>query len=118
MWPFDIVRPVDRAQRHTEGRRNRRLRQPTLTQQHHLDALALRRRDLPAQRSFQPPHLGLAAFDHLFSSNQMAQANHSLGEENSTPFVPPVRRLPTKTSIQAVLEVVATAEVVGRERAQ
>src|SRR5262249_23942157 len=56
---------------------------PTLTQQHHLDALALRRRYLPAQRSFQPPHLGFAAFDHLFSPNQMAQANHTSGEENS-----------------------------------
>src|SRR5262249_36199809 len=38
---------------------------------------------LPAQRSFQPPHLGFAAFDHLFSPNQMAQANHTSGEENS-----------------------------------
>src|SRR5215470_12165670 len=64
-------------------RRNRRLGHPTLTQQHHLDALALRRRYLPAQRSFQPPHLGFAAFDHLFSPNQMAQANHTSGEENS-----------------------------------
>jgi hypothetical protein len=61
----------------------RRLGHPTLTQQHHLDALALRRRYLPAQRSFQPPHLGLAAFDHLFPPNQMAQANHTSGEENS-----------------------------------
>src|SRR5262249_47284172 len=61
--------------------RNRRLGHPTLTQQHHLDALALRRRYLPPQRSFQPPHLGFAAFDHLFS--QMAQANHTSGEENS-----------------------------------
>src|SRR5262245_23908328 len=43
----------------------------------------LRRRYLPAQRSFQPPHLGFAAFDHLFSPNQMAQANHTSGEENS-----------------------------------
>src|SRR5262249_44677644 len=63
--------------------RNRRLGHPTLTQQHHLDALALRRRYLPAQRSFQPPPLGFAAFDHLFSPNQMAQANHTSGEENS-----------------------------------
>jgi hypothetical protein len=78
------MRPVDRALRHTERRRNRRLRQPTLTQQHHLDALALRRRDLPAQRSFQPPLLGLAAFDHLFPPNQMVQANHTSGQERST----------------------------------
>jgi len=35
----------------------------------------------------------------------MAPANHTLGEENSTPFAP-VQRLPTKTSIQAVLELV------------
>src|SRR5262249_50510168 len=77
------VRTVHRAQRHAHCRRNRRLGHPTLTQQHHLDALALRRRYLPAQRSFQPPHLGFAAFDHLFSPNQMAQANHTSGEENS-----------------------------------
>src|SRR5215469_9550255 len=39
----------------------------TLTQQHHLDALALRSRYLPPQRSLQPPHLGFAAFCHLCS---------------------------------------------------
>src|SRR5262245_26280549 len=77
------VRTVHRAQRHAHCSRNRRLGHPTLTQQHHLDALALRRRYLPAQRSFQPPHLGFAAFDHLFPSNPMAQANHTSGEENS-----------------------------------
>src|SRR5262249_1215277 len=73
---------------HAHCRRNRRLGHPTLTQQHHLDALALRRRYLPAQRSFQPPHLGFAAFDHLFSPNQMAQANHTSGEENSPRLSP------------------------------
>jgi superfamily I DNA and/or RNA helicase len=41
--------------------------------------LALRRRYLPAQRSLQPPHLGLAAFDHPFLPNQMVQANHPSG---------------------------------------
>jgi len=46
--------------------------------------LALRGRYLPSQRSFQPPHLGFAAFDHLFPPNQMAQANHTSGEENTS----------------------------------
>jgi hypothetical protein len=35
------VRPVHRTQRHAHRFRNRRLRHPTLSQQHHLDALAL-----------------------------------------------------------------------------
>jgi hypothetical protein len=35
---------------------------------HHLDALALRRRYLPPQRSVQPPHLGFAAFVSLVCS--------------------------------------------------
>jgi hypothetical protein len=46
-----------------------------------LDALALRGRYLPPQRSFQPPHRGFAACDHLFAPNQMAQANHTSGRE-------------------------------------
>src|ERR687887_534836 len=75
------VRAVHRAQRHAHRSRNRRLRHPALTQQHHLDALALRGRYLPSQRSFQPPHLGFAAFDHLFPPNQMAQANHTSGRK-------------------------------------
>src|SRR6516165_3072687 len=98
------VRAVYRAQRHAHRSRNRRLRHPALTQQHHLDALALRRRYLPSQRSFQPPHLAFAAFGHLFFSNQMVQANHTLGEENSFPTSrsPYLRQI----SIQAVMEVV------------
>ena len=60
------VGAVHRAQRHAHRSRNRGLRHPALTQQHHLDALALRRWHLPSQRSLQPTHLGLAAFDHLF----------------------------------------------------
>jgi hypothetical protein len=53
-----------------------------------LDALALRRRYLPAKRSSKPPHLGFAAFGHLFPPNQMAQANHSSGGENNKQFPP------------------------------
>lgn len=53
-------RAVHRAQRHAHCRRNRRLRQATLTQQRHLDALARRCRYFPPQRRFQPPHLGFA----------------------------------------------------------
>ena len=71
------VRAVHRAQRRTHCRRNSGLRHSALTQQHHLDALALRSRYLPSQRSFQPPHLGFAAFDHLLAPNQMAKANHT-----------------------------------------
>jgi hypothetical protein len=56
------VRAVHRAQRHAHRRRNSGLRHSALTQQHHLDALALRSRYLPSQRSFQPPHLGFAAY--------------------------------------------------------
>ena len=60
-----------------------KLRHPALTQQHHLDALTLRDRYLLSQRSFQPPHLGFAAFDHLFAPNQMAQTNHTSGRRRS-----------------------------------
>src|SRR6516162_4017867 len=67
---------------------DRRLRHPTFTQQHHLDALALRCWYLPAKRSSQPPHLGFAAFGHLFLPNQMAQANHKSGEANNKQFPP------------------------------
>src|ERR1700722_17876716 len=99
------VRAVHRAQRRAHCRRNSGLRHSALTQQHHLDALALRSRYLPSQRSFQPPHLGFAAFDHLLAPNQMAKANHTSAEENNSPSS--LRRLPTKNlSIQAVLEVV------------
>jgi hypothetical protein len=57
------VRSVHSAQRRAHRSRNRRLGQPTLTQQHHLDALALRRWYPPAKRSSQPLHLGFAAFE-------------------------------------------------------
>jgi hypothetical protein len=69
------VRAVHRAQRDAHRRRNRRRRHSTLTQQRHLDELALRRRYLPraAQLSAAP----VSAFDHLFSPNQMAQAPHT-----------------------------------------
>src|ERR1700746_2629657 len=60
------VSAVHRTQRHPHRSRNRRLRHPALTQQHHLDALALRRRHLPSHASLRPPYLGLAAFDHPF----------------------------------------------------
>ena len=59
------VRAVHRAQRNAHRRRNRQLRHVALTQQYHLDALALRRGDFPAQRSFQFADLLLGAFDHL-----------------------------------------------------
>src|SRR6266446_5655076 len=49
-------------------------------------ALALRRWYLPTKRSSQPPHLGFAAFGHLFAPNQMAQANHSSAGGNNKQF--------------------------------
>jgi len=48
--------------------------------------LALRRWYLPTKRSSQPPHLGFAAFGHLFAPNQMAQANHSSAGGNNKQF--------------------------------
>jgi hypothetical protein len=63
---------------------------PLSRKQHHLDALALRRWYLPAKRSFQPPHLGFAAFDHLLPPNQMAQANHTSSDENSPDYRPKI----------------------------
>src|SRR5262249_46805174 len=75
------VRAVHRTQRHAHCSRNRRLRHPTLTQQHHLDALALCGRYLPPQRSFQPSHLGFAAFDHLFPPESDGPSESQLGDE-------------------------------------
>jgi hypothetical protein len=46
------VRTVNRAQRHAHRSRNRWVGHPTLTQQHHLDALAPRCCYLPAKGSF------------------------------------------------------------------
>src|SRR5262249_19406573 len=83
--------------------RNRRLGHPTLTQQHHLDALALRRRYLPAQRSFQPPHLGFAAFDHLFSPIRWRKRITPRARKIAPDYRP-------RTPIQAVMEAVSGGE--------
>ena len=97
------MRAVHRAQRHPHRRRNRRLRHTTFTQQHHLNALALRCRNFPPQRSFQPPHFGFAAFDYLFPPNQIAPANYISGiDENRLQ-----KRQPSP--IQTVIEVVILA---------
>jgi hypothetical protein len=80
------MRAVYCAQRNAHGRRNRRLRHPTLAQQHHLDALSLRRRKLPSQRRLEPPDLGFTAFDHLLLPNQMVTANHTSNPENNSPI--------------------------------
>ena len=89
------VRAVHRAQRHAHALRDRRLHHPAFAQEHHLDALALSRRQLPAQRRFQPPHLGLAAFDHLLPPNQMAEANHA-GRNEDTASTARLARNPHK----------------------
>ena len=78
------VRPVHRAQRHTHRFSNRRLRHPTFTQQHHLNALAPLRISVPAQRCLQPTDLAFGAFDHLFPPNQMVPANHTSRPENNS----------------------------------
>src|SRR5271167_3291682 len=80
------MRAVYCAQRNPHGRRNRRLRHPALAQQHHLDALSLRRRKLPSQRRLEPPDLGFTAFDHLLLPNQMVTANHISNPENNSPI--------------------------------
>ena len=36
--------------------------------------------EFPPQRSFQPPHFGFAAFDHLFPPNQMTPASREPGD--------------------------------------
>ena len=79
------MRAVYCAQRNAHGRRNRRLRHSALAQQHHLDALALRRWKLPSQRRPQPPDLGFAAFHHPLLPNQMVTANHTSNSENNSP---------------------------------
>src|SRR6202011_4044494 len=81
---------------------NRRLRHSALTQQYHLDALALRRGNLPPQRSPQPPHLGFAAFDHLFPRIRWRSESH-LGQQKQ-PAVPAAYL--KNPPIQAVMEVV------------
>src|ERR1700676_3352540 len=79
------VGAVHRAQRNAHRSSNRRLRHAALTQQYHLDALALRRRDFPAQRGFQFPDLTLGAFDHLFPQNQMIIKNHTAPHARQQP---------------------------------
>jgi len=67
------VRAVHGAQRNPHRFRKGRLGHTALAQQHHLDALALRLRDFPAQGRFQFPNLLLRAVDHLFPPNQIAK---------------------------------------------
>src|SRR6516164_4226190 len=58
--------PVHRVQRHSHRFRDHRLRHSALTQQHHLDTLALLGMPFPTQRCLQTPDLPFGAFDHLF----------------------------------------------------
>src|SRR5262245_42478236 len=74
-----------------------------LTQQYHLDALALRSRYLPPQRSLQPPHLGFAAFDHLVPRIRWRKRITPRARKTTSSS----RRLSReRPSIQAVVEVV------------
>src|SRR6202008_1575765 len=91
------VSAVHRTQRHAHRSGNRRLRHPALSQQHHLNALALRRRYLPSQCSLQPTHLGLAAFDHPFprirwSKRIIPQASNTARPASFLPNTPDSRR--------------------------
>ena len=70
------VRAVHGAQRNPHRFRKGRLGHTALAQQHHLDALALRLRDFPAQGRFQLPNLHLRAVDHLFPPESDSQMNH------------------------------------------
>src|SRR5262249_43358309 len=70
------VGAVHGAQRNAHRFGYRGLRHSAFAQQHHLDALALRRRDFPPQGCFQLPDLLLGALDHPFPPNQMVKANH------------------------------------------
>ena len=100
------VRAVHRAQRYAHRTRDRRLRHPAFTQQHHLDALALRRWYVPAQRRSQPPHLGFAAFDHLLPRiSPDGRANHTSANKNKLTVL-----IARKLSIQAVMELVLEAQ--------
>jgi hypothetical protein len=67
--------------------------------------LALRRGNLPPQRSPQPPHLGFAAFDHLFPRIRWRSESH-LGKQKQ-PAVPAAYL--KNPPIQAVMEVVLDA---------
>jgi hypothetical protein len=63
-----------------------------------LDALALRRWYLPAQRRSQPPHLDLAAFDHLLPRiSPDGRANHTSAKKDKLAVL-----IARKLSIQAV----------------
>ena len=91
----------------TQEMRNRTLRHSALTQQHHLDALALRGMSFPTQRCFQTPNLLFGAFDHLplrIKSDQIVRANHTpIRECNS--YRHSVFRY-RKHSIQSAMETV------------
>src|SRR5262249_25768593 len=58
----------------------------------------------------QPPHLGFAAFHHLFPRIRWRSESHPVEDENDQPER--CRPVPSKNSIQAVLEVVL-ATIIG-----
>src|SRR5262249_55558683 len=70
------VGAVHGAQRNAHRFGYRGLRRSAFAQQHHLDALALRRRDFPPQGCLQLPDLLLGTLDHPSPPNQMVKANH------------------------------------------
>ena len=89
------VGAVHRAQRNAHRLRDRRLRHPAFAQQHHLDALALRRGDFPSQRCFQLPDLLLGALDH--PSPRIRQSKRiilrALTRARKTPKIPRFKQL-------------------------
>jgi len=89
------VGAVHGAQRNAHRLRDRRLRHPAFAQQHHLDALALRRGDFPSQRCFQLPDLLLGALDH--PSPRIRQSKRiilrALTRARKTPKIPRFKQL-------------------------
>src|SRR5262249_864879 len=89
------VRAVHGAQRNAHRLRDRGLRHSALAQQHHLDALALRRRDFPSQRCFQLPDLLLGALDHPSPRIRQPKRiiSRALMRDRKTPKIPRFKQL-------------------------
>src|SRR5262252_2965761 len=89
------VRAVHGAPRNADRLRDRGLRHSALAQQHHLDALALRRRDFPSQRCFQLPDLLLGALDHPSPRIRQPKRiiSRALMRDRKTPKIPRFKQL-------------------------
>ena len=93
------VGAVHRAQRNAHRLRDRGLGHIALAQQHHLDALALHRGDLPPQRCFQLPDLLLGAL--TIRPPRIRQPKRIIPRALTR-----ARKTPKKPSIQTAMEAV------------